>query len=51
MDKVITAWAIWGGIFLFSIVMGVIAERIKGLAQKSRKWWIWGAVSLAASLL
>ena len=40
-------WAIWGGIFLFSIVMGVIAERIKGLAQKSRKWWIWGAVSLA----
>ena len=40
-------WAIWCGVFLFSIVMGVIAEKIKGgLHRNPEKWWIWGVVFL-----
>ena len=38
-------WAIWGGIFTFSIVMGIIFEKItKSTDWKSKKLWIWLAI-------
>lgn len=39
-------WAIWGGIFTFSIVMGIIFEKItkSTLDWKSKKLWIWLAI-------
>lgn len=42
-------WAIWGGIFLLSLIMGVVLEKLskEPLTLKSRKLWIWCAVSLA----
>ena len=42
-------WAIWGGIFLFSLVMGIILERFaaQGLILKSRKLLIWSIVFVA----
>lgn len=41
-------WAIWGGIFLFSIPMGIALEKLsKGtLPVRSKKLRIWGAVFL-----
>ena len=48
-------WAVWGGIFLFSIVMGIILEKL-GLEKpplRSKKFRIWCAVFLigAAAVL
>lgn len=39
-------WAIWGGIFAFSVIMGIILEKISRgkLALNSKKLWIWLAV-------
>lgn len=39
-------WAIWGGIFTFSIVMGIIFEKItkSTIDWKSKKLWVWSAV-------
>ena len=45
-------WAIWGSIFVFSVVMGIILEKIfKGkLELKSKKLWVWLAVFVVAIL-
>lgn len=39
-------WAIWGGIFAFSLVMGAILEKLTKdkLNLKSKKLWIWSAI-------
>ena len=36
-------WAIWGGIFLYSIVMGIALEGLfrRGLLRKGRPLWLW----------
>ena len=41
-------WAIWGGIFLFSIVMGIALERQrkKGCSLRSKEFGVWAAVFL-----
>lgn len=44
-------WIIWGGIFLFSMAMGIVLERMKKtLTLKSKKFWIWAAIFLAGVL-
>lgn len=45
-------WAILGGIFAFSVVMGGILEKIAGggLHLKSRGLWIWSAIFLLGVL-
>ena len=45
-------WAIWGSIFAFSVVMGIILEKIsKGkLELKSKELWVWLAVFAIAIL-
>lgn len=45
-------WAIWGSIFAFSVVMGIILEKIsKGkLDLKSKKLWVWLIVFVVAIL-
>ena len=42
-------WAIWGGIFLLSIVMGILFERLtkEDAALPSKKMSIWGILALA----
>ena len=42
-------WAIWGGIFIVSVGMGIALEKIapSGLDFSSRKLWVWGAVFAA----
>lgn len=44
-------WAIWGGVFLLSLAMGAVLERIgrEGLDWKSKKLWIWCGIFLAGS--
>lgn len=44
-------WAIWGGIFLLSIPMGIILEKLfsQGLDFKSRKLWMWCGAFLAGA--
>lgn len=44
-------WAIWGGVFLFSLAMGAALERLgrEKLNLKDRKLWIWAAVSAAGA--
>lgn len=45
-------WAIWGGIFAFSIVMGAVLEKLAKdkLDLKSKKLWIWSII-LAIGIL
>lgn len=45
-------WAIWGGVFLFSLAMGAAAERLghAGLGLKSKKLWLWTAVFAAGAV-
>ncbi len=45
-------WAVWGGIFLLSVVMGIVLERIaKGkLDLRSKKFRLWAA-ALALGML
>lgn len=44
-------WIIWGGIFLFSMAMGIVLERMKKpLTLKSKKFWIWAAIFLTGVL-
>ena len=42
-------WAIWGGIFLLSIVMGTVLERLskRGLTRSAKQFWIWAGAFLA----
>lgn len=44
-------WAIWGCVFLFSVVMGAVLEYMarKGLTMRSKKLWVWSAVYLAGA--
>lgn len=44
-------WAIWGGIFLFSVAMGVVAEKLAkdGRRPSPRAVWIWFALFLAGA--
>lgn len=44
-------WAIWGGVFLFSLAMGAALERLGHvrLGLKSKKLWIWAAVFAAGA--
>lgn len=41
-------WAIWGGIFILSLIMGVVLEHLskQPLTMKSKKVWIWCAILL-----
>lgn len=41
-------WAIWGGIFILSLIMGVALEKLskQPLTMKSKRVWIWLAISL-----
>lgn len=42
-------WLIWGGIFLLSIPMGILLERLwrRGLTLRAKALWVWCAVFLA----
>lgn len=47
-------WAIWGGVFLFSLAMGAALERLgrDGLKLRDRRLWIWaGAFAAGAAAL
>lgn len=45
-------WQIWGGIFLFSMVIGVILEKIMkpGVSLKSKKVWIGASTAIIAAI-
>lgn len=45
-------WLIWSGIFAFSVVMGIVLEKMSGerLQLKSKKPWIWLAVFAVGTL-
>lgn len=42
-------WLIWGSIFVFSMIMGMILEKLskRKLDLKSRKLWVWSASFIA----
>lgn len=41
-------WAIWGGVFILSVIMGAVLEKLskRPLTLKSKRLWIWCAASL-----
>ena len=45
-------WLIWGGIFAFSVVMGIVLEKMSAgrLELKSKKLWIWLAIFAVGTL-
>lgn len=44
-------WAIWGGVFLFSLAMGAVLERLGrgGLSLRAPKLWIWSGIFLTGA--
>lgn len=44
-------WLIWGGVFLFSLVMGLVLERLgkDGLHLRDKRLWLWLAVFAAGA--